>query len=184
MRENHAELVFIFSSYIITMRNKRWPKCLVTLRNNIWPLQSSKTRLSGFGCMFFVSQNEISCSTIYEMKRHRLLKTVRVFVAVCDPSASGGEGNAAPWTTEEQKLLEQALKTYPVSTTERWEKIAAAVPGRNKKDCMKRYKVCWTRTVVSFCICLSFNVPVVHLAGTGGDGQSQESCSGTSGSQE
>lgn len=54
--------------------------------------------------------------------------------------ASGSEGNAAPWTTEEQKLLEQALKTYPVSTPERWEKIAAAVPGRSKKDCMKRYK--------------------------------------------
>ncbi|KAM8883833.1 dnaJ homolog subfamily C member 2 [Synchiropus picturatus] len=53
---------------------------------------------------------------------------------------SGGDGNTAPWTTEEQKLLEQALKTYPVSTPERWEKIAAAVPGRNKKDCMKRYK--------------------------------------------
>ncbi|KAF7228896.1 dnaJ homolog subfamily C member 2 [Nothobranchius furzeri] len=54
--------------------------------------------------------------------------------------ASSGEGNANPWTTEEQKLLEQALKTYPVSTPERWEKIAAAVPGRTKKDCMKRYK--------------------------------------------
>ncbi|XP_061570061.1 dnaJ homolog subfamily C member 2 isoform X2 [Cololabis saira] len=54
--------------------------------------------------------------------------------------ASGSEGNTAPWTTEEQKLLEQALKTYPVSTPERWEKIAAAVPGRTKKDCMKRYK--------------------------------------------
>ncbi|XP_034529281.1 dnaJ homolog subfamily C member 2 [Notolabrus celidotus] len=54
--------------------------------------------------------------------------------------SAGGESNAAPWTTEEQKLLEQALKTYPVSTAERWEKIAAAVPGRNKKDCMKRYK--------------------------------------------
>uniref|UniRef100_A0A8C6KBK1 DnaJ homolog subfamily C member 2 n=1 Tax=Nothobranchius furzeri TaxID=105023 RepID=A0A8C6KBK1_NOTFU len=50
------------------------------------------------------------------------------------------DGNANPWTTEEQKLLEQALKTYPVSTPERWEKIAAAVPGRTKKDCMKRYK--------------------------------------------
>ena len=46
-----------------------------------------------------------------------------------------------PWTTEEQKLLEQALKTYPVNTPERWEKIAEAVPGRTKKDCMKRYKV-------------------------------------------
>ncbi|XP_068443131.1 dnaJ homolog subfamily C member 2 [Clinocottus analis] len=51
-----------------------------------------------------------------------------------------GTGSAASWTTEEQKLLEQALKTYPVSTAERWEKIAVAVPGRSKKDCMKRYK--------------------------------------------
>ncbi|XP_066580199.1 dnaJ homolog subfamily C member 2 [Amia ocellicauda] len=53
---------------------------------------------------------------------------------------SGADTNTAPWTTEEQKLLEQALKTFPVSTPERWEKIAAAVPGRTKKDCMKRYK--------------------------------------------
>ncbi|KAK5849349.1 hypothetical protein PBY51_008999 [Eleginops maclovinus] len=50
------------------------------------------------------------------------------------------DGAGASWTTEEQKLLEQALKTYPVSTPERWEKIAVAVPGRSKKDCMKRYK--------------------------------------------
>ncbi|XP_014861758.1 PREDICTED: dnaJ homolog subfamily C member 2 [Poecilia mexicana] len=54
--------------------------------------------------------------------------------------ATGSDGNAAPWTTEEQKLLEQALKTYPVNTPERWEKIADAVPERSKKDCMKRYK--------------------------------------------
>ncbi|XP_071054215.1 dnaJ homolog subfamily C member 2 [Onthophagus taurus] len=45
-----------------------------------------------------------------------------------------------PWTTQEQQLLEQALKTYPASTQERWDKIADCVPGRTKKDCMKRYK--------------------------------------------
>ncbi|XP_016134836.1 dnaJ homolog subfamily C member 2-like [Sinocyclocheilus grahami] len=54
--------------------------------------------------------------------------------------AVGAESNSSPWTTEEQKLLEQALKTYPVNTAERWEKISDAVPGRSKKDCMKRYK--------------------------------------------
>ncbi|NP_997976.1 dnaJ homolog subfamily C member 2 [Danio rerio] len=54
--------------------------------------------------------------------------------------AVGADSNAAAWTTEEQKLLEQALKTYPVSTAERWERISEAVPGRSKKDCMKRYK--------------------------------------------
>jgi len=48
--------------------------------------------------------------------------------------------NNAPWNPEEQKLLEQALKTFPASTPERWERIAEAVPNRSKKDCMKRYK--------------------------------------------
>lgn len=51
-----------------------------------------------------------------------------------------GVENSSPWTADEQKLLEQALKTYPVNTPERWEKIAEAVPGRSKKDCVKRYK--------------------------------------------
>lgn len=44
------------------------------------------------------------------------------------------------WTAEEQRLLEQALKTYPTSTPERWDRIAECVPSRSKKDCMKRYK--------------------------------------------
>lgn len=44
------------------------------------------------------------------------------------------------WTKTEQELLEQAIKTFPVSTPERWEKIADCIPNRSKKDCMKRYK--------------------------------------------
>ncbi|KAK3102342.1 hypothetical protein FSP39_010641 [Pinctada imbricata] len=48
--------------------------------------------------------------------------------------------NPAPWSADEQKLLEQALKTYGASTPERWEKISECIPSRSKKDCMKRYK--------------------------------------------
>lgn len=63
--------------------------------------------------------------------------------------ASGGEGAAAPaaaegpkaWQTDEQKRLEQALKTFPATATDRWDKISEAVPTRTKKECMKRYKV-------------------------------------------
>lgn len=47
----------------------------------------------------------------------------------------------APWTAMEQQLLEQALKTYPASTPERWDRIAECLPTRSKKDCMRRYKV-------------------------------------------
>lgn len=48
--------------------------------------------------------------------------------------------NTMAWGAEEQRLLEQALKTYPVSTTDRWDRIAECVPNRTKKDCMRRYK--------------------------------------------
>lgn len=44
------------------------------------------------------------------------------------------------WTKTEQELLEQAIKTFPASTSERWDKIADCIPNRTKKDCMKRYK--------------------------------------------
>ncbi|KAK8753069.1 hypothetical protein OTU49_002349 [Cherax quadricarinatus] len=48
--------------------------------------------------------------------------------------------NTMAWGAEEQRLLEQALKTFPVSTQDRWDRIAECVPNRTKKDCMRRYK--------------------------------------------
>ena len=47
--------------------------------------------------------------------------------------------NLAQWGADEQRLLEQALKTYPGSTKDRWDKIAECIPNRSNKDCMKRY---------------------------------------------
>ncbi|KAF2362018.1 SANT/Myb domain [Trinorchestia longiramus] len=48
--------------------------------------------------------------------------------------------NLAPWSAEEQTRLEQALKSFPANTPSRWDRIAEAIPGRNKKDCMRRFK--------------------------------------------
>ncbi|KAL5278168.1 DNAJC2 family protein [Megaselia abdita] len=44
------------------------------------------------------------------------------------------------WSKEEQSLLEQAIKTYPVSTADRWDKIAECIPNKTKKDCLRRVK--------------------------------------------
>jgi len=55
---------------------------------------------------------------------------------------NGGDAPPRPWTRDEQKLLEQALKTYTAASNpkDRWEKIAGAIKGRSKRDCVIRYK--------------------------------------------
>ena len=45
------------------------------------------------------------------------------------------------WTADEQKTLEAALKACPPSLgAERWDKVAAMVPGRSKKEVVARVK--------------------------------------------
>ncbi|XP_077979186.1 dnaJ homolog subfamily C member 1-like [Glandiceps talaboti] len=44
------------------------------------------------------------------------------------------------WAQNQQKLLEVSLSKFPKSTPERWDKIAASVPGKTKEECITRYK--------------------------------------------
>jgi len=57
---------------------------------------------------------------------------------------TNGNGQAAEqtgdWTPAEQKALEKALSSIPSTEMDRWDLIAAAVPGKTKKDCIARYK--------------------------------------------
>lgn len=55
-------------------------------------------------------------------------------ITTAEPEAKG------TWSKEEQALLEQAIKTYPISTAERWDRIAECIPNRTKKDCLRRVK--------------------------------------------
>uniref|UniRef100_A0A1Y9H335 Uncharacterized protein n=1 Tax=Anopheles dirus TaxID=7168 RepID=A0A1Y9H335_9DIPT len=62
------------------------------------------------------------------------------------PATEGGKSKKEKeanrvWSKEEQALLEQAIKTYPVSCgPDRWDRIAECIPNRTKKDCMRRVK--------------------------------------------
>ncbi|KAJ4845187.1 hypothetical protein Tsubulata_037678 [Turnera subulata] len=49
-----------------------------------------------------------------------------------------GGGGGVGWSSGEDIALLNALKTFPKEVTMRWEKIAAAVPGKSKAACMKR----------------------------------------------
>lgn len=58
-------------------------------------------------------------------------------------TTSGTDTNSkitVPWTSEEQKLLEQALITFPKDTPKRWDRIAESIPGRTKQQCVDRFK--------------------------------------------
>jgi hypothetical protein len=44
------------------------------------------------------------------------------------------------WSSSQQKQLESALKSTDSKDPERWDKIAKAVDGKTKKQCIQRYK--------------------------------------------
>ncbi|KAL6840768.1 hypothetical protein ACP4OV_029294 [Aristida adscensionis] len=53
-------------------------------------------------------------------------------------NAGGAEGGDGGWSAGDDRALLNALKEFPKETSMRWEKVAAAVPGKTKAACMKR----------------------------------------------
>ncbi|KAL6989764.1 hypothetical protein U1Q18_015515 [Sarracenia purpurea var. burkii] len=43
------------------------------------------------------------------------------------------------WSAVQERALVQALKTFPKETTQRWERVSAAVPGKNVNQCKKKF---------------------------------------------
>nr|UKB40125.1 MYB transcription factor [Nigella damascena] len=49
-------------------------------------------------------------------------------------------GMMVKWTHEENKLFENALAIYDKETPDRWQKVAAMIPGKTVTDVMNQYK--------------------------------------------
>ncbi|XAR54502.1 hypothetical protein NMG60_11029652 [Bertholletia excelsa] len=43
------------------------------------------------------------------------------------------------WSAVQERALVQALKTFPKETNQRWERVAAAVPGKTVNQCKKKF---------------------------------------------
>ncbi|CAI0549667.1 unnamed protein product [Linum tenue] len=50
----------------------------------------------------------------------------------------GGGMAAVTWSSGEDIALLNALKAFPKDVAMRWDKVAAAVPGKSKAACVKR----------------------------------------------
>ncbi|KAE8687750.1 Protein RADIALIS-like 3 [Hibiscus syriacus] len=50
-------------------------------------------------------------------------------------------GNSSEWSREQDKAFENALATYPEDCSDRWEKIAAAVPGKALEEIKEHYEL-------------------------------------------
>mmetsp|Transcript_13592 Transcript_13592/g.29993 ORF Transcript_13592/g.29993 Transcript_13592/m.29993 type:complete len:587 (-) Transcript_13592:124-1884(-) len=57
-------------------------------------------------------------------------------------TAAAPTQSSSDWTEEMDKLLQKGLKDNPASMdkNERWSNIARGVPGKNKKECVERFK--------------------------------------------
>ncbi|KAL5230821.1 hypothetical protein ABZP36_029597 [Zizania latifolia] len=62
----------------------------------------------------------------------------RAEVVAASANAGGPDGVDGSWSAGDDRALLNALKEFPKDTTMRWEKVAAAVPGKTKAACMKR----------------------------------------------
>lgn len=50
-----------------------------------------------------------------------------------------GVSDQDAWSAVQERALVQALKTFPKEVTQRWERVAAAVPGKSVNQCKKKF---------------------------------------------
>lgn len=84
-------------------------------------------------------ESDIDLNKVFNKSKKEETKPKEETPSTTIPSEAQGEES---WSEEQQKALEGALKKFPssLSANERWTSISTEVPGKNKKQCVDRYK--------------------------------------------
>jgi len=100
------------------------------------------TVLHGFCTVLCLANaNFIFISHLYTVSFERAAAQAEAMEAAAAATAAQAKVNLVEeWDQKQQKILEQALVSFPRTVEERWVKIAECLPGKSKEDCMKRYK--------------------------------------------
>ncbi|GFS38967.1 DnaJ and Myb-like DNA-binding domain-containing protein [Actinidia rufa] len=59
--------------------------------------------------------------------------------SIASPLTTRENSDQDVWSAVQERALVQALKTFPKETSQRWERVAAAVPGKTVNQCKKKF---------------------------------------------
>ncbi len=85
-------------------------------------------------------ENEVIKAQIAARALEQQLELERINTEKEEKKKSAEKTNEEVWSADEQSALENALKSVGKDENERWEKIAAIVKTKNKKQCLARVK--------------------------------------------
>uniref|UniRef100_J3MQK2 Myb-like domain-containing protein n=1 Tax=Oryza brachyantha TaxID=4533 RepID=J3MQK2_ORYBR len=111
---------------------QRWEKIAAAFGGRRTPESVIRAAKSGGGAA------AASGGSFDQFLRKRKPLDPRAEAADASGNAGGGESGDGSWFAGDDRALLNALKEFPKETAMRWEKVAAAVPGKTKAACMKR----------------------------------------------
>ena len=88
----------------------------------------------------YVPPVEIKKKTKTKGGKQGLMEESEIANETDEPSVTTNTNSASEWTQIQQKELEQAIKSFPKGTEERWDRIASKVGGKTKEECLLRFK--------------------------------------------
>ncbi|KAI5445997.1 hypothetical protein KIW84_014007 [Lathyrus oleraceus] len=76
-----------------------------------------------------------------QINNMRVILSYRMAIAVkrlSNSEESQEVSESEVWSAVQERALVQALKTFPKEASQRWERVAAAVPGKTVNQCKKK----------------------------------------------